>query len=129
MDKAQLAAMMKELTPQELRTVKYEIAGGHDCRRSTTLYHCCNEQLCESCYVPHLKEFHGTPALYAYEKFVETWKLTWVGYVPEKQDKKVKTRTRTTRATEPKVTRNIADDVSDDDLEKVLALLAAKLGK
>ena len=123
MNKAEFAKMMQELTPAELRTLTYEMRGGHDCRHTSTLYYCCGEQRCEACHVPHLKEMHDEAKLYAYEKFVNMYSLTWAGYVPTKQTKKVnKKRVQHTPS-------NIAADVSDDDLEQVLMLLAKKLGK
>lgn len=133
MNKAQLAEMLAELDPAELRALRYEVSGGHKCTNSSTLYHCCGEQRCEACHVPHLKEMHSTPELYAYEKFINTWKLTWQGYVPPKQAKKVneKPARRATRATgpAPKVIINPLAGVNDDNIDEVLALLAEKLGR
>lgn len=128
MDKAQLAEMLAELDPAELRVIRYEMSGGHTCSASTTLYNCCNEARCEACHVPHLKEMHDEAKLYAYEKFVNMYSLTWAGYVPTKQTKKVNKNTKRVRQ-ESKVDSSIAADVSDDDLEQVLMLLAKKLGK
>ena len=124
MDKAQLAEMLAELDPAELRVLKYEMHGGHSCTNSSTLYHCCGEQRCEACHVPHLKEKHSSDELYAYEKFVNKWQLTWQGYVPPKVNKKP-----ARRAPAPKVIIDPLAGLNDDNIEEVLALLAKKLGK
>ena len=132
MDKAQLAEMLVELTPAELRAIEYEMSGGHSCTNSSTLYHCCGEQRCEACHIPHLKEHHSSAELYAYEKFVNKCRLTWQGYVPPKLNKKpARCATHSVRSA-PKVihsTNSIVDAVNDDNIEQVLELLAKKLGK
>ena len=132
MDKAQLAEMLAELDPAELRVLKYEMHGGHTCSASSTLYNCCGEQRCEACHIPHLKEKHDTPALHAYEKFVNKWQLTWQGYVPPKQNKVTKKSAPRSVRPAPKVvhtTNSIVDAVNDDNIEALLELLAKKLGK
>lgn len=127
MNRAEMIAMLKECSPQELRVLKYEMKGGHKCSNSTSLYHCCNEARCEACHVPHLKEVHDEPALWAYEKFVDKWQLTWAGYVPTKEKKKVIHRNIPRPA--PKVISDPLAGVTDDNLDEVLALLAKKLGR
>lgn len=128
MNKAEFAKMMQELTPAELRALTYEIRGGHSCARSTTLYYCCGEQRCEACHVPHLKEKHSTPELYAYEKFVSKWQLTWQGYVPPKQPK-TKVNKKRTKPAGVQSTASLVASLDDDSLEAALELLAKKLGK
>ena len=130
MDKAQIAELLKQLDPAELRVLRYEVAGGHDCKRTTSLYYCCGEARCEACHVPHLKQAHDEAKLWAYEKFVNTFQLTWQGYVPTKAIKKPSTERATNHARPtPKVMNDPLAGVTDDNLEEVLALLAKKLGK
>jgi hypothetical protein len=134
--KAELAAMMKQLAPNELRAIKYEANGGHKCTMSTNLITCCGQERCEACHIPHLKASHDKAKLYAFQKFYRAGTMTWPGYAPKKTASaaKVTTRTRTKRA-KNEITKHfddptdIADRVDDDDLEYVLQLLASKLRK
>lgn len=133
--KAQLAAMLKQMTPAEVRVIKYEMNGGHHCENSSNLIKCCGKERCEACHIPHLKAVHTEARQYAFQKFYRTGTMTWPGYVTAATKKQNKvTKNRTKRAPKNEITKHfddptdIADRVADDNLEAVLAMLAAKLG-
>jgi len=131
-EKAELVAMLQQLTPAEQRAIKYQAHGGHKCTDSTNLITCCGTSRCQACHIPHLKEHHTIEQLHAYQKFVNARSLTWQVReyklpLPAKKQPKVNTRTRTTRAQiDPKT---VVSAISDDRLEEVLALLEARLKK
>lgn len=133
--KAELAAMMKQLAPNELRAIKYEANGGHKCTMSTNLITCCGQERCEACHIPHLKASHDEAKLYAFQKFYRAGTMTWPGYTVAKNKPKVTTRTRTKRAPKNEITKHfddptdLTDRIADDDLDRVLAILEAKLRK
>lgn len=133
--KLQLAEMLKALKPNELRVIQYEAAGGHQCTKSTNLITCCGTDRCEACHIPHLKSTHSEAKLYAFQKFYRTGAMTWPGATttePKKVNKVTKNRTKRAKN---EITKHfddptdLADRVSDDDLESVLAMLAKKLGR
>jgi hypothetical protein len=131
MDKALLAEMLKELSPAELRAIRYDVAGGHKCTNSSSLITCCDVSRCEACHIPHLKQVHDDAKLYAFQKFYRTGTMTWPGYIPAKAAKKKQTKVTTRTRTKSVPTKldpiTAANQVSDSDLDKVLAILEAKL--
>jgi len=133
--KAELVAMLQQLTPAEQRAIKYVAHGGHKCTDSTNLITCCGTSRCQACHIPHLKEVHTIEQLHAYQKFVNARSLTWQVReyklpLPAKKQPKVNTRTRTTRAPREKYNpATIIGAVRDDQLEDVLAMIEARLKK
>jgi len=131
--KAELAALLKELAPNELRAIQYQVKGGHKCTDSTNLTTCCDTSRCQACHIPHLKEAHTIEQLHAYQKFVGARTLTWQVReyklpLPAKKQPKVNTRTRTTSAPREKYDpKTIVDAVSEDKLEDLLAMIEARL--
>jgi len=133
--KAELVAMLQQLTPAEQRAIKYVAHGGHKCTDSTNLITCCGTSRCQACHIPHLKEQHSIEQLHAYQKFVNARSLTWQVReyklpLPAKKQPKVNTRTRTTSAPREKYApATIVNAVSEDQLEDVLAMIEARLKK
>lgn len=129
--RAKLETMLSQLTPEDRRVIQYEAKGGHSCTASTHLITCCGTERCQACHIPHLKENHDPATLHAYQKFVNARSLTWQGQayklpLPAKKNKVNRKPTIVKRAIDPK---SFADSVSDNNLEQVFALIAAKLGK
>jgi len=133
--KAELVAMLQQLTPAEQRAIKYVAHGGHKCTNSTNLITCCGTSRCQACHIPHLKEQHTIEQLHAYQKFVGARSLTWqvreykLPLKPKKEVTKVN-KTRTTRASREKYNPvTIVNAVSEDQLENVLKMIEARLKK
>lgn len=131
--KAELAAMLKALAPNELRALRYEASGGHKCTDSTNLITCCNVVRCQACHIPHLKEVHTIEQLHAYQKFVGARTLTWQVReykLPLPAKKQPKVNKKITSAPREKYSpATIVNAVSEDQLENVLAMIEARLKK
>jgi hypothetical protein len=132
MDRELLVKMLNELPANERRAITYMAKGGHRCEDSTSLIKCCNVSRCQACHIPHLKEKHDAIMLHAYEKFSQAGALTWKGReykkpLQPKANKKTRKVSAQPRAADPRV--SITDQVPDDQLEAVLAMIAAKLGR
>ena len=131
--KAELLAMLKELTPADQRVIKYQAKGGHKCTDSTNLVNCCGANRCQACHIPHLKEQHTIEQLHAYQKFVGARSLTWQVReykLPLPAKKQPKVNKKITSAPREKYNpATIVNAVSEDQLENVLAMIEARLKK
>jgi hypothetical protein len=129
--KAEMLAMLKQLSPADQRVIKYEANGGHRCESSTNLVTCCEAVHCQACYVLHLKQVHSNAMLYAYQKFVNARSLTWQSkeYKLPLKDKVARTFTQRAKNEHFDDPTSITDAISDDNLESILEMLKRKLGR